>query len=201
MVRKRTIIFIFLAGLVLLISGFGSSYYWLTKIYLPETIDSNKNAKLLTEWILADKFIPPPDGKITPDHLNLFINVNASLTFLLRKIRQQFEEDSWRIAFDVIKMQPEWAANKYLALQKFKLSPKEYDWIAEQVLEFWIFRWKEDSVAKLKQYGWELNSFSLQNKNKPANYEVFKQKEKELNRIFGILSTEKQAVQDSLYIN
>ena len=190
-----------MAGLILLISGFGSSYYWLTKIYIPEKIDSNKNAKLLNEWILADSFIPPPDGKITPNQLDLFIKVNSSLSFLLRKIRRQFEEDSWRIAFDIIQMQPEWAANKYLALKKFKLSPKEYDWIADQVLEFWIFRWKEESVAKLKEYGWELNSLSEQEENKLLNYDLFKKNEKELNNIFSVLSTEKQAVLDSSAIN
>ena len=47
-----------------------------------------------------ENFISPADGKITPDQLNLFFKVNTSLTFLLRKIRRQFEEDSWRIAFD-----------------------------------------------------------------------------------------------------
>jgi hypothetical protein len=201
MVRKRTIIFVFLAGLILLISGFGSSYYWLTKIYLPEQIDSNKNAKLLNEWILTDTFIPPSDGKITRNQLDLFIKVNSSLSFLLRKIRRQFEEYSWRIAFDIIQMQPEWAANKYLALKKFNLSPKEYDWIADQVLEFWIFRWKEESVAKLKEYGWELNSLSEQEENELVNYDIFIKNEKELNKIFSVLSTEMQAVPDSSAVN
>ena len=44
MIRKRNLILILLAGIILLLTGFGSSYFWLTRIYLPREIDANENA-------------------------------------------------------------------------------------------------------------------------------------------------------------
>jgi hypothetical protein len=183
MARKRTILIIFFAGIILLITGFGSSYFWLTRIYLPEQIDTNENSQKLNQWVAVDNFIPPADGKITAQQFSLFMQTNLSLSFLFRKLRRQFEEHSWRFAIDIIKMQPEWQANKYVALKKFNLSPREYDWIVEQVVAYWIYRWQESSIAKLKEYGWELKNISINPKKKPVNYELFLEYEEELDAL------------------
>lgn len=181
MARKRTILMIFLAGIILLLTGFGSSYFWLTRIYLPEQIDANENARKLNEWAAIDDFVPPADGKITAQQFNLFMQTNHSLSFIFRKLRRQFEENRWRFAFDIIKMQPEWQAHKYIALKKFNLSPREYDWIADQVVAYWIYRWRENSIGKLRAYGWELKNIPSNGKIKPVNYELFLENEDELN--------------------
>jgi hypothetical protein len=187
MIRKRNLIIILLAGIILLLTGFGSSYFWLTRIYLPREIDANENARELVQWTERDTFIPPDDRKLDEQRLILFIHVNESLSFIFRKFRRQFEENSWRLAFDVIKMQPEWAGNKYLALKKFNLTPREYDWIVDLVIEFWIYRWKENSIVKLRELGWELNDYKPNPKKKPVNYELLSRYEEELNKILEIL--------------
>ena len=174
---------IFLAGFILLLTGFGSSYFWLTRIYLPEQIDANENAQKLNAWAAIDSFVPPADGKITVQQFNLFMQTNHSLSFLFRILRKQFEENSWRFAFDIIKMQPEWQANKYVALKKFNLSPLEYDWITEQVVAYWIYRWQENSIAKLRAYGWELKNIPSNTRTKPVNYELLLEHEDELNEL------------------
>ena len=202
MIRKRNLILILLAGIILLLTGFGSSYFWLTRIYLPREIDANENARELVQWTERDTFIPPEDRKLDERRLILFIHVNESLSFIFRKFRRQFEENSWRLAFDVIKMQPEWAGNKYLALKKFNLSPREYDWIVDLVIEFWIYRWKENSITKLREYGWELENMTPDPKEKPINYDLFLDNEDELNKLIEILwpeeSLREQLVADSI---
>lgn len=202
MARKRTILMIFLAGIILLLTGFGSSYFWLTRIYLPEQIDANEDAQKLRDWAAKDNFLPPVDGKITTQQFNLFMQTNQSLSFLFRKLRKQFEENSWRFAFDIIKMQPEWQANKYVALKKFNLSPREYDWIAEQVVNYWIYRWKENSIAKLRAYGWKLKNISNDSNKKPVNYDLLLENEDDLNELREIFwpntDLEKQLVADSI---
>jgi hypothetical protein len=201
MARKKTILIVFLAGIILLLTGFGSSYFWLTRIYLPQHIDTNENSRKLNEWIKLDEFTPPSDGIITADQFNYFLQVNHSLSFLFRRLRRQFEEHSWSIAFDIIKMQPEWAANKYIALKKFNLSPQEYDWIVQKVVTYWVYRWKESSITKLREYGWQLENISPDAKDKPINYELFLDHEDELIKLMEILwpenSLHKQLVADS----
>lgn len=184
--RKKVLWIILLSVAVLLISGLASSYYWITRIYIPEQLDAHANSRLLMQWEQADKFVPPADGKITATQFLLFLQINESLSSEIQKLRKQFEENSWSIAFEVIKLQPEWAGKKYLALNKFKLSPKEYDWIVESVIEFWIYKWKKESVENLRDYGWELESFP-EDSIQPANYSLFVSHEDDLNRIFDIL--------------
>ena len=186
MVRKKTFIIIFLAGFVILLSSFGGSYFWITRLYLPEQINTNENARLLKEWETKDDFKIPSNGEISPEQLEKFIQVNEGLSYILQEFKHQFEENTWRIAFDIIKVQPEWASNKYTILKKYNLSPIQYNWIAEQVLDFWICRWKEESIEKLKKYGWELENFSLDNNKRPKSYELLIKHEKELNKILDI---------------
>jgi len=187
MARKRTLFLIFSAGIILLLTGLGSSYYWLTRIYLPKQIDANENASKLMEWTKNDDFIPPADGRINEAKLILFIQMNESLSFMFKKLRRQFEEHSWRLAFDIIKMQPEWGGNKYLALKKFNLSPREYDWMVNLAIEFWIYRWKEYSIERLHELGWKLENFTPNPKKKPLNYELLLKYEDDINKIFDIL--------------
>jgi hypothetical protein len=98
-------------------------------------------------------------------------------------------------------MQPEWAANKYIALKKFNLSPQEYDWIVQQVVAYWLYRWKESSITKLREYGWELENISPDAGDKPINYELFLDHEDELIKLIEILwpenSLHEQLVADS----
>jgi hypothetical protein len=200
--RKRRYIIIFFAGFILMLSGFGSSYYWLTRIYLPEKIDANTNAKKMKEWEGRDTFSPPTDGQMTRRQLHLFIQVNESLTYLIHRLHDQFEDHSWRFAFDLIQMQPEWAASKYLALKKHHISPKEYDWIFDQVVVFMVYRWKEDAIKKLRHMGWDFSQTELSKTDIAVNYKLFIDNEKELRRIFEIFwpeeSTEKELISDSL---
>jgi hypothetical protein len=94
-------------------------------------------------------------------------------------------------------MQPEWAGKKYIALNKFNLSPKEYDWIVDSVIDFWIYKWKKESVENLRNYGWELESLPEES-IRPANYDLFVSHEKDLNRIFDILWPEEKLHSDSI---
>ncbi len=196
-VRNRVLWIVLLSAAVLLISGLASSYYWITRIYIPEQLDAHDNARLLMQWAQEDNFLPPVNGKISKTQFMLFLQINESLTAEIQKLRRQFEENSWSIAFEVIKMQPEWAGKKYTALNKFNLSPKEYDWIVESVIDFWIYKWKKESVQNLRDYGWELESFQ-EDSIQPANYNLFISHKDDLNRIFDILWPEK-LVSDSTY--
>jgi len=63
MFKKHPLLIIFAAGFILLISGIGSSYFWLTRIYLPEQINSNEEARKLMEWHLNDTYLPPTRQK------------------------------------------------------------------------------------------------------------------------------------------
>ena len=189
-VKHKALWIVLLSAAVLLISGLASSYYWITKIYLPEQFDAHVNSRLLLQWEQEDSFIPPKNGKIKEEQLLQFLQINESLSVEIQKLRRQFEENSWSIAFEVIKMQPEWAGKKYIALNKFNLSPKEYDWIADTVIEFWIYKWKKESVENLRAYGWELESYR-EDSIQPVNYKLFESYEKDLNRIFDILWPEK----------
>jgi hypothetical protein len=190
MAKKRTLWIVFISGFILLLTGFGSSYYWITRIYLPEQMDANLDSQLFIQWEAEDTFSPPDDDRISKKQMALFMQVNESLTADIQKIRQQFEENSWRIAFDLIKIQPEWAGKKYRALKKHNLSPKEYDWIVNRVTDFWIYRWKEESLDRLREFGWEFED-SSDTKVKPVNYDLFSAYEEDLNRIFDILWPEK----------
>jgi len=200
--RKRIYIIIFTSGLILMLSGFGSSYYWLTRIYLPEQIDANINAKKMKEWESRDNFTPPADKRITRQQLHLFIQVNESLAFLLRRLHDQFEDHSWRFAFDMIQVQPEWAARKYLALQKHGLSPREYDWIFDQVVTFIVHRWKEEAINKMRDFGWEFSQIEVNDPDIAINYDLFVDNEKDLRRMFEFFwpekSSEKELITDSL---
>jgi len=189
-IKNKVLWIVLLSAAVLLITGLGSSYYWITRIYIPEQLDTDANSRLLMQWEQEDKFLPPADGKITKSQIILFLQINESLTTEIQKLRRQFEENSWSIAFEVIKMQPEWAGKKYIALNKFNLSPKEYDWIVESVIDYWIYKWKKESVENLRDYGWELESFP-EDSIQPINYDLFVSHEDDLNRIFDILWPEK----------
>jgi len=191
--RKRIYILIIIASFILLISGFGSSYFWLTRIYLPEQIDANLNAKKMKEWLAHDSFTPPPDQKITRRQLQLFIQVNESLAFLMRRLHDQFEDHSWRFAFDMIQMQPEWAASKYLALKKQGLSPREYDWIFDQVVTFIVHRWKEEAIKKIQHYGWDFAQIEAHESDIAVNYDLFADNEKDLSRMFEFFWPEKSS--------
>ncbi len=160
-------------------------------IYGSETITSNKDAQKMLEWEIADPYLSPEDGLLTQNQLNRFLNVNRELSNFVFKVRQQFEENRWQIAFDIIRMRPEWIAVKFKALEKCKLSPKEYDWIADRVIDFWVYRWKEESIERLKDYGWEFDENGSNLTKKPINYELLLVHEEELNLIFDILWPEK----------
>ena len=114
---------------------------------------------------------------------------------------QKFEnyKNSWSIAFEVIKIQPEWAGKKYLALKKFGLSPKEYNWITDCVIKHWIYAWKKESVENLREYGWELESFP-EDSNQPVNSKLFIKYEKDLNRMFDLLWPDNPVV-DSISVS
>ena len=186
MTKKRVLWIILLSGFILLLSSIGTSYFWITQIYLPEHMDINENTRLLMQWEQEDQFLPPDDGQITKEQLSRFLRVNESLIVVVQKLRRHFEENSWSIAFDVIKVQPEWAGKKYLALKKCKLSPKEYNWITNCVTDFWIYRWKKESVERLREFGWSFEDYNL-DFERPSNYDLFSNYEKDLNLIFDIL--------------
>ena len=195
--RKNILWIILLSAAVILFSGLASSYYWITRIYLPEQLDAHANSRLLFQWEQEDNFVPPASGEITKEQFILFLQINESLSAEIQRLRKQFEENSWSIAFEVIKMQPEWARKKYIALNKFNLSPKEYNWIVNAVIEFWIYKWKNESVENLREYGWELESFP-EDSIPPTNYKLFVSHEEDLSRIFDILWPEKSNSDSSL---
>jgi hypothetical protein len=186
MTRKRILWIILLSAVILLVTGLASSYYWIANIYLPEQMDAHSNSRLLLKWEKEDLFVAADNAKISEQQFIRFLQINESLSNEIQKLRKQFEENSWLIAFEVIKIQPEWAGKKYLALKKFNLSPKEYNWIADSVIEFWIYKWKKESVENLRDYGWELESFP-EDSSQPVNYELFTTHEDDLNRIFDLL--------------
>jgi hypothetical protein len=184
---KKRIGLIVLAGFFILLGGVFSSFFWLVKVYLPEQININENARCYSAWYAQDAFIPPADQIISTRQIKAFLDVNGSLEVLLRRLHHQLEENRWRMAIDIIKMQPEWLAYRYQALKKYNLSPREYEWIEKQVFRFWIYRWQEGSLAKLRNYGWEMQMLSAADRIKPPNHALLLEYEKELNRIFDIL--------------
>ena len=186
MTRKKILWIILLSAAVLLVTGLASSYYWITRIYLPEQLDADENSRLLLKWEQEDQFEAGEDDIISEDQFLRFLQVNESLSVEIQKLQKQFEENSWTIAFEVIKIQPEWAGKKYLALKKFGLSPREYDWIVDSVINYWIYKWKKESVENLREYGWELESFP-EDTIQPVNYKIFTSHEDDLNRMFDLL--------------
>jgi hypothetical protein len=198
MTGKKVLWIILLSAAVLLVTGLASSYYWITRVYLPEQLDADENFRLLIEWEQEDLFKPDKNDIITEEQFLKFLQVNESLSVEIQKLQKQFEENSWSIAFEVIKMQPEWAGKKYLALHKFGLSPKEYDWIADSVIDYWIFKWKKESVENLREYGWELESFP-EDSIEPVNSKLFTKHEEDLNRMFALLWPEK-SISDSISV-
>jgi hypothetical protein len=194
MTRKQKIFIIILIGL-LVTAAFISSSYWLFSVYLPEQINTNEQARLFTEWYNNDTYVPPADKIITAEQLVAFLKVNEDLSVLLKKLRRQTEENKWRIAIDIIKMQPEWIAHKYVALKRSPLSPREYEWIEKEIVHFWIFRWKESSLTKLREFGWGMQMFADSSEQKPVNYNLLLEHEKKLNRIFDIIWPEETVLQ------
>ncbi len=81
MLKKHPLLIIFAAGIILLISGVGTSYFWLTRIYLPEQIDANDDAKKLHEWHDTDPFSPPVDQRVSRKQLDKFLMINESLFY------------------------------------------------------------------------------------------------------------------------
>lgn len=186
--RKHKLLIIFLSGFLLLITGIGSSYFWLVEIYLPEKIDANKNARLLEEWKLTDSFSVPPDHQISPAQLEKYLLVQSSLLYMAQRIKKQVGDESyWGLTFDLIRMHPEWLGRKYLALKKFGMTPKEYDFINLELEEFWHYRFKEISLARLREMGFTVLPDSVNARFLPCNYEMLKEKESELSRIFQVL--------------
>ena len=187
---RHPLLIILAAGFILLISGIGSSYYWLTRIYLPEQINSNENAKKLIEWTESDSYIPPIDNSISESQLNKFLFVNESLYLLLQQLNEDYSDSQWQVVFEMIKLQPEWKANKYFALKKFNLSPLEYDFIAEEITKYWIDRLKEKSAERLKEMGWEILQNQTDSSVHSKNYDLFNSKEDQLNNIFTLFLTQ-----------
>ena len=202
--KKKTTIIILLFTFLALIAGTAISFYWLKNVYLREKIEANVNANKLQDWYRSDSFHPPVDNRISAQQIDAFIRVNNDLVYLLEHMRRQFENNSWFIAIEMIKMQPEWLDRKYVALKKYNLSPVEYDWIADQVVHFWIYRWKEESIEILNEYGWELDYSGENSHNIPGDYELLLAHENELNLIFDILWPEhnlkKSQMSDSMFI-
>jgi len=198
MSRQKVLWIIFLSAAVLLVTGLASSYYWITRIYIPEHLDSDENSKLLLQWELEDSFQPEDNDIITEQQFLKFLQVNESLSVEIQKLQKQFKDNSWSIAFEVIKIQPEWAGKKYLALKKFGLSPKEYDWISDSIINYWIYKWKKESVENLREYGWELASFQ-EDSIPPINFKMFTTHEEELNRLFDLLWPEK-SISDTISV-
>lgn len=184
MLRKHPLLIIFAAGFILLLSGIGTSYYWLTRIYLPEQINSNENAKKMVAWLKTDTYSPPKDNIVTESQLNKFLLVNESLSFMLQQLNKDYSDSQWHVVFEMIKIQPEWKARKYLALKKFELSPKEYDFVTSEITKYWISRLKQKSAVQLKEMGWEMFKDRIDSTLYLTNYELFNSKEEQLNNIF-----------------
>ena len=185
--KKKSFLIILFSTIFALILGSTGSYYWIKNVYLKEKIEDNLNAVKLNEWYQKDAFYPPANNKISDEQIQAFINANQHLAYLLERMQKQFKESSWSIAFEVIKMQPEWQASKYVALQECHLSPMEYDWIAEQVVHFWVYRWKQESLLVLKEYGWSFDNLEHNEHTILVNYDILLKHEAELIKIFNIL--------------
>jgi len=188
--KKHPLLIIFAAGFILFISGIGTSYYWLTRVYLPEQINSNENAKKLIEWTESDSYVHPSDNTVTENQINKFLLVNESLYLLLQQLNKDYSESQWQVVFEMIKLQPEWQANKYLALKKYGLSPLEYDLVAEEITKYWIKRLKEKSAEHLKEMGWEILQDQTDSTVHSINYDLFNSKEDQLNNIFTLFLTQ-----------
>jgi hypothetical protein len=186
MTRKNFFLLIIFIAFIL-IAVFISSFYWLFRIYLPEQIDTNENARLFREWYDHDSFKPPANNLMSAEQIISFIDVNEDLAVPLKKLQRKLEKNKWRMAIDILKMQPEWIAHKYVSLKKCHLSPREYEWIEKEIVRFWIYRWQESSLAKLQEYGWGMQMFSDSFNLKPDNYALLLEHEKDLNSIFDIL--------------
>jgi hypothetical protein len=184
MFKNHPLIIIFAAGFILLLSGIGTSYYWLTRIYIPEQINSNENAKKLVEWTENDTFNPSNNNKITEIQLERFIKINKTLYALLIKLKKDYSDSQWQTIVEMVKMQPAWKAQKYLALKKYQMSPKEYEYINDQIRKHWILRFKEKSAEQLKEMGWEMFEDRLDSTNRSENYDLFSLREDQLNSIF-----------------
>ena len=189
--KKKYFIIILLSTGFALILGTAISYYWIKNVYLKEKIEANRDAVMLNKWYLEDTFRPPENNKIEPEQIQAFIHANQHLSYLLERMQKEFQENSWSIAFEVIKMQPEWQASKFVALQEVHLSPVEYDWISEQVAQFWIHRWKEESRQMLKEYGWSIENIDHDENAVQINYDLLLRYESDLNKIFNILWPER----------
>jgi len=189
--KKKYFIIILLSTGFALILGTTISYYWIKNVYLKEKIEANQDAAMLNQWYMEDTFRPPEDNKIKPEQIQAFIHANQHLSYLLERMQKEFQENSWSIAFEVIKMQPEWQARKFVALQEVHLSPMEYDWIADQVAHFWIYRWKEESRQMLKEYGWSFENIDQNENAIQINYDLLLRYESDLNKIFNILWPER----------
>jgi hypothetical protein len=194
MSRKKTILLLILAAIVLLMSGIGSSFYWLVHIYLPDQINTDENIRRYSEWYTTDSFVPPVDLSIGRERMNAFLQVNESLVFLLKKMQRPGENNRWRMAMDLIQSQPEWIAHKYQALKKFNLSPREYEWIEKEIMHFWIYRWKEISLSKLQEFSWTRQMVSDSISSKPVNYTILLEYEKEINGILNIFWSDHTAL-------
>jgi hypothetical protein len=194
MSRKKTILLLILAAIVLLMSGIGSSFYWLVHIYLPDQINTDENIRRYSEWYTTDSFVPPADLSIGRERMNAFLQVNESLVFLLKKMQRPGENNRWRMAMDLIQSQPEWIAHKYQALKKFNLSPREYEWIEKEIMHFWIYRWKEISLSKLQEFSWTRQMVSDSISSKPVNYTILLEYEKEINGILNIFWSDHTAL-------
>ena len=195
MPKKNVLWISLLCGFILLLSGLGGGYLIFTRVYLPDKMSADANATLMLRWEKEDTFQPPADGIIRPDIFSLFLKVNDAMAGYLQNIKRQFEQNSWQIAFEMIKMQPRWAGIKYRALKENNLSPKEYEWISNCVIDFWIYRWKEESLEKLRQFGWEFEG-TPQIDRFPVNYDLLLAHEAELNQIFDILWPEKPSTSE-----
>lgn len=179
MLKKHPLLIILAAGFILLLSGIGTSHYWLTRIYLPDQINSNENAKKLIEWKEKDSFLPPADNKVTKAQLNNFLFVNEDLNFLLQQLNSDYSDSQWHVVLEMIKLQPEWKAKKYRSLKKYKLSPLEYDFITEEITKYWINRLKQKSADHLQRMGWDIPRDKIDSTIHTHNYELFNSREDE----------------------
>jgi hypothetical protein len=187
MTRKRTVYLILVAVILCTLVAVYAGFYWLVRVYLPTQINANETARKYSQWYESDLFVPPVDKLISPGQIHAFIKVNENLAVLLKKLHAQMEGNRWSMAIEIVKMQPEWNARKYIALQKYHLSPREYEWIENEVVRFWFSRWRESSLAKLQDYGWEMQMLSDSSWTKSVNYDILLKHEQELNSLFDIL--------------
>jgi len=115
--------------------------------------------------------------------------VNQSLYYFLQNVKHQFNESQWQVIVELIKMQPTWEAKKYSALKKFEISPREYEFITEEVSNYWRIRLKEISVEKLEKSGWELFAANFEEIDQTVNYDLFLSKDDQLNNLFTMFLT------------